>query len=96
MASYEIQWKHSAEKELRGIDRQFISRIITAVDSLADDPYPVNTENFRALNQAFVSASGTIGSFIKWILKIRLSSFITYVTEKIYIVSSINNEQIIG
>ncbi len=40
MASYEIQWKHSAEKELRGINRQFISRILEAVNSLSDDPFP--------------------------------------------------------
>ena len=40
MASYEIQWKHSAEKDLRGIDRQFISRILEAVDSLSNDPFP--------------------------------------------------------
>ena len=40
MASYEIQWKHSAEKELRGIDKQFISRILEAVNSLSDDPFP--------------------------------------------------------
>jgi len=40
MGSYEIQWKHSAEKDLRGIDRQFISRILKAIDSLSDDPFP--------------------------------------------------------
>ncbi len=40
MASYEIQWKHSAEKDLRGIDRQFISRILKAINSLTDNPFP--------------------------------------------------------
>jgi mRNA interferase RelE/StbE len=40
MASYEIQWKHSAEKDLRGIDRQFITRLLEAIDSLSDDPFP--------------------------------------------------------
>ena len=40
MASYEIQWKHSAEKKLRGIDRQFISRIIEAIGSLSHNPFP--------------------------------------------------------
>lgn len=40
MASYEIQWKHSAEKDLRGIDRQYIPRIVEAVQSLLDDPFP--------------------------------------------------------
>ena len=40
MASYEIQWKRSAEKDLRGIDKQFISRTLEAIDSLSDDPFP--------------------------------------------------------
>ncbi len=40
MASYEIQWKHTAEKDLRGIDRQFISRILDVINSLSDDPFP--------------------------------------------------------
>ena len=35
MASYEIEWKHSAEKELKGIDRQYIPRILEAVESLS-------------------------------------------------------------
>ncbi|HEC97416.1 MAG TPA: type II toxin-antitoxin system RelE/ParE family toxin [Nitrospirae bacterium] len=40
MASYEIRWKHSAEKDLRGIDRQFISRILKAIDALSDESFP--------------------------------------------------------
>jgi len=40
MAFYEIQWKRSAEKDLRGINRQSISRILEAVESLSNDPFP--------------------------------------------------------
>jgi mRNA interferase RelE/StbE len=40
MASYEIRWKSSAEKDLRGIDRQFISRILEVIESLSDNPFP--------------------------------------------------------
>ncbi len=40
MGSYEIQWKRSAEGELRKIDPQRIPRIIQAVDSLTDNPFP--------------------------------------------------------
>jgi hypothetical protein len=40
MSSCEIQWKHSAEKDLRGIYRQFITRILEAIDSLSDNPFP--------------------------------------------------------
>lgn len=41
MASYKIEWKHSAEKELKIIDRQYIPRIIKAVEALSDNPFPL-------------------------------------------------------
>jgi mRNA interferase RelE/StbE len=40
MASYEIQWKHSAEKDLRGIDRQYIPHILKAIELLSENPFP--------------------------------------------------------
>jgi len=41
MDSYEIEWKTSADRELRGIDRKYIPRIIKAVESLACNPFPL-------------------------------------------------------
>ena len=38
MASCRIEWKRSAERDLRGIDREQIPRIIAAVDRLARSP----------------------------------------------------------
>jgi len=40
MDSYEILWKRSAERELRNIDPKQLSRIINAVESLVDNPFP--------------------------------------------------------
>ncbi len=40
MDSYDIQWKRSAEKDLRDIDRQYIPRLIKAIEGLETDPYP--------------------------------------------------------
>lgn len=40
MESYEIQWKGSAERDLRKIDPQQVSRIIKAIESLVDNPFP--------------------------------------------------------
>ncbi len=40
MASYRIEWKHSAEKELRKLPAQAIARIVQAVGRLADNPHP--------------------------------------------------------
>lgn len=40
MESYEIIWKNSAERDLKNIDRQVVPRIIRAVESLAENPFP--------------------------------------------------------
>jgi len=40
MASFEIVWKSSAERELRNIDRQYIQQILSSAQSLSDDPFP--------------------------------------------------------
>jgi len=53
MASYEIQWKHSAEKDLRGIDRQFISRILETIDFLSGDPFPSNHRKLQGSDSSF-------------------------------------------
>ena len=40
MASYRIEWKNSAKKELRKLDRTVIPKIVAAVESLATTPHP--------------------------------------------------------
>ncbi len=40
MESFRIIWKHSAEKELRKIDKQFIPSIISAIEKLSTNPFP--------------------------------------------------------
>ncbi|HUX42860.1 MAG TPA: type II toxin-antitoxin system RelE/ParE family toxin [Rectinemataceae bacterium] len=40
MASYSIQWKASAAKELRKLPRDIITRILAVVDGLASAPRP--------------------------------------------------------
>jgi mRNA interferase RelE/StbE len=40
MDSFRIEFARSATKDLRAIDRQWIPRIISAIDGLADDPMP--------------------------------------------------------
>lgn len=41
MESYKIEWKSSAQKELRKLDKTVISPLIEAVAALANNPYPV-------------------------------------------------------
>jgi mRNA interferase RelE/StbE len=40
MASYSIEWKASAAKELRKLPKQAIARIVTAVENLSMTPRP--------------------------------------------------------
>jgi len=41
MDSYKIQWKRSAEKDLRNIDKQYIPKILEVVESLSNNPFPI-------------------------------------------------------
>ena len=41
MASYKIEFKPSAERELRKLPKSDILRVNKAIESLADDPFPV-------------------------------------------------------
>lgn len=47
MGSYEIRWKSSAERDLRNIEPQQVLRIINAVESLADNPFPSQYRKLR-------------------------------------------------
>jgi len=45
MASYQIEWKQSAKKELKKLPKSIIPKIIDVVATLADDPYPKGSKN---------------------------------------------------
>ena len=40
MASYTIEWKAPAEKDLRRIHTELVPKIVQAVESLGEDPFP--------------------------------------------------------
>ena len=40
MGSYKIEWKRSASKELRGLPKDVVSRVVQAVEQLSTNPYP--------------------------------------------------------
>jgi mRNA interferase RelE/StbE len=40
MASYEIEWKRSAVKDLKELPKEMIVRILRAVEALAENPLP--------------------------------------------------------
>lgn len=45
MTSYKIEWKQSAKKELKKLDKQIIPKVLQAVESLADNPYSSGSKN---------------------------------------------------
>jgi mRNA interferase RelE/StbE len=53
MGSYKIEWKRSAEKELRAIDKQHIPKIIEAVESLANNPFPSQSRKLRVVEKSY-------------------------------------------
>lgn len=53
MASYEIEWKHSAEKELKGIDRQHIPQILEVVESLTNNPFPLQHRKLHGVESSY-------------------------------------------
>ena len=44
MSLYQVEWKNSAKKELKKLDKQVIPRILQAVENLADDPYALGSK----------------------------------------------------
>ena len=53
MASYQIEWKNSARKELRKLPADAIKKIVEAVDSLALEPHPPNCRKLISSDQTW-------------------------------------------
>ncbi len=48
MARYELRFKASVAKDLRGIPRADVQRILARIESLRDDPRPPGSEKLSA------------------------------------------------
>jgi mRNA interferase RelE/StbE len=53
MASYQINWKPSAEKELRKLPKPMIKRVLVAVSELASDPNPTGSRKLVGSDHSF-------------------------------------------
>ena len=60
MATYQIEWKKSALRELKRLDRKIIPRIISAVESLSTNPFP---SGVRKLQGAYNTYRVRIGEY---------------------------------
>ncbi len=53
MALFEIQWKASAKKELKKIDRVEIPKILKEIEKLILEPYPINHKKILGTENIF-------------------------------------------
>lgn len=53
MTSYKIEWKHSAERDLRGIDKKHVPRIIKTVESLIDNPFSLQCRKLHGAESSY-------------------------------------------
>jgi mRNA interferase RelE/StbE len=53
MATYQIEWKASALKELKRLDRKIISRLISAIDSLSANPFPSGVRKLQGADKTY-------------------------------------------
>lgn len=64
MATYQIEWKESAHKELRRLPHPMVGRIITAVDALAENPFLSGVMKLAGRSIPSASVSVITASFI--------------------------------
>jgi mRNA interferase RelE/StbE len=53
MASFRIEWKQSAKKELRKLPDQARHRILAVVDGLKEDPRPPGSKKLVGVEQTY-------------------------------------------
>ncbi len=53
MSLYKIEWKKSAKKELKKLDKQIISRILQVVENLAKNPYSSDSKKLVASDSIY-------------------------------------------
>ena len=53
MGTYQIEWKTSALRELKRLDRQVVPRIVTAVESLTIQPLPAGVSKLQGSQRTY-------------------------------------------
>ena len=60
MGTYQIEWKSSALRELKRLDRQIIPRIVAVVENLSSNPFP---QGVRKLHGAEATYRIRVGDY---------------------------------
>jgi mRNA interferase RelE/StbE len=53
MASYKIEIKKSAQKEIRKLPKDIREKVVNKIDKLALEPLPTDTEKIKGLKNAY-------------------------------------------
>ena len=53
MGSYKIVWKKSTERDIRKIDPKQVPRLIEAIESLIEDPFPLQCHRLRGTEKLY-------------------------------------------
>ncbi len=53
MALYKIEWKQSARKELKKLQKKTVSRILQTVETLPDNPYPPGSRKLHGAEHTY-------------------------------------------
>ena len=53
MASYRIEWKKSAIRELKNLPKEIVFRIVNAVGELSSNPFPDGVKKLSGTEQTF-------------------------------------------
>ncbi|MEI8078297.1 MAG: type II toxin-antitoxin system RelE/ParE family toxin [bacterium] len=53
MATWRIEWKASAAKELRSLDRQLIPRLLAAISNLSSNPFPAGFKKLHGSEHTY-------------------------------------------
>jgi mRNA interferase RelE/StbE len=53
MASYRLEWRRSATKDLRRIAATDVPRVVSAAEALADDPFPAGCTKLSGSERSY-------------------------------------------
>lgn len=59
MASYKLEWKRSAVKELKHLPSNLMTRVLRAVEHLADDPFPHGVKKLAGSEHSYRIREGS-------------------------------------
>lgn len=67
MDLFKIEWKNSAEKDLKKIERKYISKILSSVEILGKNPFKVKFKKLQGCEKSYRIRIGEYRVYIKLI-----------------------------